>query len=67
MIIPFVFPQPVLENRDQEVDYDSAEDSDGDDDAFDEDDEDEDLDPFSNAPPPADNVQHSDPGTLVWL
>jgi len=47
-----------------DVDYDSGEDSE-DDDAFD-DEDDEDLDPFSNIPPPEENLQHSDPNSYAW-
>ena len=65
-------PQPNLSDKDRAAfGYDSG-DEDGDEDSSDpfgddyDDEDDEDLDPFSNAPPPADNVQHSDPNSFAW-
>lgn len=56
--------QPLLEGKDSEIDYDSG----GEMDEDEEDDEDpfEDDDPFSNAPPPAENVEHSNPSSYSW-
>ena len=57
--------QPLLEGKDSEIDYDSGGETD---DADEEDDEDpfEDDDPFSNAPPPAENLEHSNPSSYSW-
>ncbi len=65
-IVSKLMTKPTFEAKElQEIDYDSGDDSDGgDDDAFDE--EDEDIDPFSNVPPPTENVQHSDPNSYAW-
>ncbi len=57
----FWFLQPLLDSKDLEIDVDSNVDSDVDDDFSDEDD-----DPFSNAPPREENVQHSNPNSYAW-
>ena len=58
--------QPLLEGKDVEIDYDSGGEKDDDDDEEDDEDPFEDDDPFSNAPPPAENMEHSNPSSYSW-
>ena len=59
----FLKLQPLLDTKELDIDYDSGEESeeeDEDDDAF------EDDDPFSTAPKPSDNTEHSNPNSYSW-